>query len=284
MISRRPSAHPAVALALTAALALGACTSDDGDVASTGSTAGDDASTTTAGSAGELEGTDWLLVSDGTSVTVPAGVPVTLTVEGAVASGTGPCNAYSAPMTVDGDTIEIGAVASSMMTCEEPLMAAEAEYFSALAGVQSFEVTEEQLVLSGADDVTLTYEVVPTGDETALAGEWEVVNLATSGALAGLSTPIEGTTPTVTFTDGTVALGGGCNNGSSTYVLDGDSLTFTPVAATMMACEEPAGIMDQDADLAAALERTSRVELAPSQAILLDADGVIVLVLRTDAA
>jgi heat shock protein HslJ len=45
--------------------------------------------------------------------------------------------------------------------------------------------------------------------------------------------------PTLMLDDGTASGLGGCNNFTGPYEVDGDSITIGPVAATMMACEEP---------------------------------------------
>ena len=45
--------------------------------------------------------------------------------------------------------------------------------------------------------------------------------------------------PTLMLDDGTASGLGGCNNFTGPYEVDGDSLTIGPLAATMMACEEP---------------------------------------------
>lgn len=75
------------------------------------------------------------------------------------------------------------------------------------------------------------------------------------------ASPLEGTTWTLTSADGTDAVAeatanltltdgqasgsGGCNSFNGSYTLDGDQLSFGPLASTQMACEEP--VMAQEA-------------------------------------
>ena len=51
--------------------------------------------------------------------------------------------------------------------------------------------------------------------------------------------------PTLTLSDGSASGLGGCNTYTGDYQLDGDSLSIGPVAATMMACEEPKMAVEQ---------------------------------------
>lgn len=62
----------------------------------------------------------------------------------------------------------------------------------------------------------------------------------------------------------------GCNQFTGSYELDGDTLTFGPLAATKMAC---AGGMNIEGDFSAALDRTRRVQLDGETLILLDERG-----------
>ena len=62
----------------------------------------------------------------------------------------------------------------------------------------------------------------------------------------------EGTKVTALFAaDGSLSGSGGCNNYSSTYQLEGDQITISPITSTMMACEKG---MDQETIVLAALQ------------------------------
>lgn len=66
-------------------------------------------------------------------------------------TGRAPCNRYFASATVDGDKIEIGKPGATMMACEQPLMAQEGAFFTALEKVASFRIENGNLVLAAAD-------------------------------------------------------------------------------------------------------------------------------------
>ena len=89
---------------------------------------------------------------------------------------------------------------------------------------------------------------------------------------------LTGTEPTLTFQEnGDAMLRTGCNDGRTTWTLDGELLTFGPVAQTRKLCPEPPGLMEQEAALVAALESSASVVVTPDALTLLDDHGRIVL-------
>jgi heat shock protein HslJ len=84
----------------------------------------------------DLNGTSWLLLRylspDGTSATVPAAVTPLLAFADGTASGSGGCNTFTAPYTLEGDKLELGPLATTMIACEEPILSVETAYFAAL--------------------------------------------------------------------------------------------------------------------------------------------------------
>ncbi|HEU4760815.1 MAG TPA: META domain-containing protein [Gemmatimonadales bacterium] len=92
-----------------------------------------------------------------------------------------------------------------------------------------------------ADSVADT-PVAPTGSSTASAdsglagGEWSLVAFGGEPGPAGA-----GDRPaTLVFTPGTNRVGGfaGCNRAGGTYVIKGDSIRFSPMVLTRMACDK----------------------------------------------
>ena len=74
-------------------------------------------------------------------------------------------------------------------------------------------------------------------DPADLAGTW-VLDAATIGSLSA-DAPSDAPV-TVTFSDGQASGSAGCNTFSGSYeAADDGTLTFGPLASTMMACEEP---------------------------------------------
>jgi len=85
--------------------------------------------------------------------------------------------------------------------------------------------------------------------------------------------PITGTTITAEFDEeGRVAGSSGCNNYSTSYIVDGNQLTFSePMASTMMACPEL--LMEQERNYTQALADTAEFEIINDELILKDPNG-----------
>ena len=257
----------AVLLALAAGL-LAACGSDDGS--------GSGGTTTTGAAApvtGSLTGPEWVLDADQSSIDLPDGASATLTVDGGTVSGVGPCNSYRGSIQVDGSSVTIGSLAETMMACEQPLMDAQDAFTAALRAVETAEVDGDTLVLSGADDTTLTFTAVDPAEQ--VLGDWDVVEVAKPDAIVSVR---EGTSPTLTFAaDGSMAVDTSCNTGGGPYELDGESINIGPVAVTERACLDPTGVMRHEGRILAALDQAESVDATPDRLTLLDSQGFIVL-------
>ena len=77
--------------------------------------------------------------------------------------------------------------------------------------------------------------------------------------------PIEGSTLTISFEDGQVSGSSGCNSYGGSYKVSGKKLTVDEVFATLMACPEPEGLIEQEAMFLRYLGEAQRFELADGQ-------------------
>lgn len=71
--------------------------------------------------------------------------------------------------------------------------------------------------------------------------------------------------------DGKVAGSGGCNRYNGSAAIKGSTITFTPMASTMMACA-PA-LMDQETRFFAALTKADTVSIDKTGALLIGVKG-----------
>ena len=73
---------------------------------------------------------------------------------------------------------------------------------------------------------------------------------------------LAGTTLTADFgKDGTLSGNSGCNTYSGGYKVNGDQITIGPLASTMMACSDPVGVMEQEAQYLAALQSAATYQI-----------------------
>jgi heat shock protein HslJ len=214
-----------------------------------------------------LAGTAWTVMSVGGTDTIETARPtIAFGTDGQV-QGTGSCNAYGGPYRLDGDAIEIGEIASTLMLCQDPAIGAqETAFMAALRGAQTWLIDAGgDLQLSGAGDIVARPpDAVPAPSEGAgaILGAWALVELGPTADFAHL-------VPTIEFTaDGTVSGFAACNTFSGAYELDATTITFGPLATTKMSCERPASAVE--ADYLEALGSVTGWTIEPDGRLLLD--------------
>ena len=110
-----------------------------------------------------------------------------------------------------------------------------------------------------------------SGDEVNLDGtEWSLTSL--NG-----SSPIEGANFTLVFSEGQVSGKSGCNSYFSDYNQDGESLSISVLGSTLMACIEPAGLMDQETEFQSVLANVDSFSVEGNQLRLETPDGLFLL-------
>jgi len=95
----------------------------------------------------------WKLVSfekEGSEIPVVEGSTVTLELaEDGQLGGSGGCNSYGAAYAIDGKTLKVEEVISTLMACaDEKLMEQESQYFAAIHSATGFEVSGDNLTIS----------------------------------------------------------------------------------------------------------------------------------------
>lgn len=107
-----------------------------------------------------------------------------------------------------------------------------------------------------------------TSSPSLTGREWRLVELGGRPAGAGA----QDRAATLRLEDGRASGFAGCNRFSGGYETDGSRLTFSPLAATRMACEQG---MQLERDYLAALEATRTFRLTPQGLELLGESGVL---------
>jgi len=123
--------------------------------------------------------------------------------------------------------------------------------------------------------LVLSASACSSGSSTSdtLNGQWDVAAIADpSGDLAP---PVEGTTLTASITDTEINGSSGCNNYMGAAAIDGSSVSFGPLAGTLMACAET-DVMDQEQLFLTLLQSTDSWE-GTSEGVDLKTDGTTVI-------
>ena len=135
----RWTARTAALLVPALAMAIGACGGDsDSDAV-------------------EVEGIEWQLV-ELTGVPIPSSASPTLLLEEGTASGDAGCNRFTGEYTLDGESIEFGPFAVTLMACEPEIDEFERAYLGALGTADAIEVSDDAVVVSTGADGQLRYE------------------------------------------------------------------------------------------------------------------------------
>ena len=186
-----------------------------------------------------ITGIDWALTSitlDGSTIVVPGEIGASL-VLGDDASGSAGCNDFFGSYLLDGSDLTFGPLAATKKLCQGIEQEVEDAYLPALALVTSWALNDDgSLSLFDSDGAEILSYV---SGESGIEGiNWLLREQVGDGAMAAVP---DGVIVSLRLEDGTASGTGGCNRYSGSYVLEGSSLTFGPVASTLMACVGPAG-------------------------------------------
>ncbi len=230
-------------------------------------------STSPQGAAADLTSPIWgLSTLMGKGIAPDAGISIQFTSDGK-ASGSAGCNRYSGTYTVSGNKMQISSpLATTTMACAQEIMDQENAYLKALGEVKSYSVSGEQLALKdGSHNDLLVYEA----QSQALQGtSWDVIGY--NNGKQAVTSVLAGTTLTAEFgKDGTLSGNGGCNTYSGPYQVNGNQITIGPLISTMMACGDPAGVMDQETQYLAALQSAATYQMDGTALELRTKDGAL---------
>lgn len=159
-------------------------------------------------------------------------------------------------------------------------MQLESAYLAALGDVRDHRGGGGELILSG-DEVRLIFRGEEAPEPVPLVGTtWGLESLAF--ATDAVASPVASTEVILEFSDdGSAAGSGGCNTFRTTYVVDGASIGFDPVASTRMACESEE--MTQEAAVFGALESAASFDVEGDVLTLHDVDGGFLASFRASA-
>ncbi len=180
-------------------------------------------------------------------VPLVAGFRVTITIDGDRATGRAACDRYGGTVRIDGDFLSLGEIGATQIGCRPAVMASEEAYFSALQLVNTVARDGQALVLFGPETV-LRFSPLPPVPEAALVGDPWLLESIIEG---DTSTPARGRQAMLEpRADGTLSGSTGCRQLTGTYVVEGDEILATELAAEGQCPKE---LTSQDAHVIAVL-------------------------------
>lgn len=222
-----------------------------------------------------LELTPWQILGyrSGTDLrsVEPRTIPPQLAFSAGQLTGNVGCNSFSGAYQLEGDRLTIDPrMATTMMACEESVMALEQAVTSQLGAVSGYRYAGSRLELLNAEGATLL--LLDALRETPLVGVTWQLERYNNGKQALVSTAA-GTGITLTLTpDGRLSGSDGCNRYMSNYTLQEGYLTIRQSATSRMACRSPA-VAEQASAYAQALSQVRRYRITGEQLLLMSDDG-----------
>jgi heat shock protein HslJ len=145
------------------------------------------------------------------------------------------CNSMQAAVNLGGGRIEVSGLAMTGMGCAAALQEQDSWLSRFLSARPSWKLDGNTLVVSSpTTEVTLADRKVAEPDLSLRGTRWTVDTIL-DGEVAS-STPATASTSLV-FDKDTVAVSAGCNSGSGTYQLSGNTIRIGDIATTRKACE-----------------------------------------------
>jgi heat shock protein HslJ len=232
-----------------------------------------------------LVGTFWRVTAYHDGSTVVAVLPDTqptarFSPAGLVSGETG-CNVYGASYRVEGATVAVGPIITTLRAClSEAAAAQERAYLAALSASSRYTIAADQLTLS---DTSGTTQLELVQQMVSLAGApWQVVSY--NNGRGGVVSVSAGSTITALFgDDGRVSGDTGCNRYEASYTIDGLSIAVGPIATTRRACSSE-DLATQEALFLTALGAATRYELIGDKLTLRNDDGAAQVILLRSAA
>lgn len=232
------------------ALALASCGGDSGSAEGTNPAA--------------LESSAWVL-SDGIEVAGWEQAAPTVRFERGQLSGSSGCNTYGGKYEVNGSDLSVSEIFSTLIGCPPPAGGVEEEFMASLEDASEWQIEDRELVLSGGEDELRFRAASPEGS-------WRATSVLQDNAVKTL---LAGSEITANFGETGVSGSGGCNEYDAGYRAKGSSITIELLGATEMACESPAGVMEQEAAYLEALPRAAEFRIENGSLMLLTAKGTV---------
>jgi len=257
-----------VLLALLATSTLSACSNADGDTGEPATTS----PSATASAADALWGRTFLSTAVA-GPAIPGGGPleVAFPERNSIAMSAG-CNRGVSSVELTGGIVKTGAIATTMTACAGDVAGADKWMTDLFAARPAWALDDGVLTLTTPDTtVTLADKKSANPDRPVVGTTWVVDTLITPQAVS-TSAALETSAPTLTIGDGGQVTGTtGCNRFNGPATVDGDTITFGPLATTRMAC--PTDVAEVERSVLHVLDGQVTYEVDGATMRLMQADG-----------
>lgn len=187
-----------------------------------------------------------------TGTPIPGGGPLTLTFTDNRVTATAGCNTASGPVTIDGHTLTVGEMASTLMGCPGDTAGADEWMDGLLRSGPDWTLDGPDLTLTGNGLTVKLLDRKVAQPDRPLAGTTWVVTALLRPEAEVRSVALDEARPTLTIApDGAVSGSAGCNRMVGKAAVAGDEVSFEGIGTTKMMCD--AAIMEVEQQVLEAL-------------------------------
>lgn len=182
-----------------------------------------------------------IVVKDGEEVrALVPGTVIRISFNGNQVSVQAGCNTFGGTYNLDGDTLVVEGGSMTEMGCDGPRHAQDQWVFDLMGSRPTLALRGDDLVITAGDTtIEMKDREVVEPDQALVGPTWVLTSIITGDAVSSIPEEI---IATVTFKeDGSLDISPGCNSGGGTYTVDGETITFSEIFLTRMACMGAAG-------------------------------------------
>lgn len=204
----------------------------------------------------------------GTSqIPVPEGTTLTFSFTDTQLSFEGACNTHVGDYAVENNRLVVTIMHQTERACDTPLMNTDQEIAGFLLSKPAFVYADDTVTLArDAQSITMQ-EATKVVDKPLEGTKWKVVGTFEGDATASLKTE----PATIVFEGGKGTVFAGCNTGTVAYTVSGSSITFSSLALTKKACDDPA--MKLEATVSGVLEGEKTFDIYGPKLTITDPPG-----------
>jgi heat shock protein HslJ len=193
----------------------------------------------------ELAGESFVATEVTGTHTIAPNSTITLTFEGGSLSANAGCNTMAGRYTLIGGKLTAPQLASTLMACDDALMAQDTWLAGFLASGPAYTLAGDTLTLTNGTD-TMVLGPAPSGEQVLESTGWRVTDVQTITAQANTMTAVDPTLSAwMRFRQGEVAFNNSCNLGGGPVEIGYDTLTFGALRSTLIFCDGPSGQLEQ---------------------------------------
>ena len=223
----------------------------------------------------------WTLTAYGTAAAPTPAVQgttagLTFNEDGTVTGSSG-CNGLGGDYSIDGDQITFGEFVSTLMACDDPIMAQEQAAHNVMNGTATYKIEGDTLTITNNGMVLVFTRGAPVtqppSSPASLTGAWKLTSYGSADVMSSALPDVEAG---LTFNeDGTVTGTSGCNDFGGGFSVEGDQITFKEIVSTLKLCDTP--LMGQEEAMQQVLTETATYQIDANTLTITKNDRVLVL-------